>query len=369
MLSLVAPVLAQKSDFGYNIGDPSPAYPWRNELEPPILNNPTCYIGKDSIPVFTKRSENSATCSGDMYIVRGNKDEDIFIDLQGETLHKPLLTQSGNNIIVLNGVIDMQTPPGCESGALDYNPRDKSAGKSLMPRVPASRLLGFGNYGVSWVEGMLFLANGHQTDVIVANSGEGRKQTPEDALLRREHYVVNTRAEGWEGTKAYLHGDFIQSQAQIAKGIYIENVTALSAYQWIIFGAKKVWVKNYYVDIDPTYGYDDPETDLGPGLKNYVSGIQTNASNEYYKNIHFRLPNGSSTGTGNFGPNPNRVDPRAPKSHDTTAIPDKELHRIPGDASTLSINPPPVKAVDFAPREHVGKHYESPFTYNYCQAQ
>ena len=339
---------------------------WNNKLSPPVLNNPTCYLGKQSLPVFTKKAENSAACSGEMFIVRGREDEDIFIDLQGDILHKPLLTQSGRNIIVMNGVIDINTPEGCNIGDLDYSPKDKTLGTNIMPRVPASRLLGFGNYEKSWVEGILFLANGHQTDVIVANSGEGRKQSAEDALSRREHFVVNTRAEGWEGTKEYLHGDFIQSQAQIAKSIKIENITALSAYQWIIFGSNEVWVRNYYADIDPKYGYDDPQSDIGPGLKNYVTGIQTNALLEHYENIHFRLPNGGSAGTGNFGPNPNRVDPRAPAHHDSSAVPDYELHRIDGDASTLNVNPPPVESVDFAPFDAVGSHYTSPFTYEYC---
>lgn len=340
---------------------------WDNKLKPPELVNPTCFIGEASLPVFTKKAENSAACEGEMYLIQADKEEDVFIDLQGEVLKKPLLTRSGRNIIVMNGVIDLDVIEGCDVGDLQYAPKDPSLGKSIMPRVPGSRMLGFGNYQVSWVEGMLFLANGHQTDVMIANSGEGRTQTAEDAANRREHFVVNSRAEGWEGTKEYLHGDFIQSQAHNAKSLKVENVTALSAHEWIIFGTNDVWVRNYYADVDPTYGYDDPDSDRGPGLKNHVTGVQTNAATEYYENIHFRLPNGGPYGSGNFGPNPNRFDPRAPAGHDVTAIPDDNLHWIEGDAADFAGNPPPVEEVDFAPTSNVGQNYISPFKYNYCR--
>ncbi len=339
---------------------------WDNTLKPPMLENPQCFIGADSLPVVTKRAENDAACEGKMYAIVSEPDEDVFVDLQGETLTIPLVTMGGRNVIVMNGTIDLEVQPGCDVGDLEYWPKSPSLGKNIMPRPPSSRMLGFGNYQTSWVEGMLFLANGHQTDVIVANSGNGFAQTAEDSLLRREHVVVNSRAEGWEGTKEYLHGDFIQSQKRIEKALRIENVTALSAHQWITFGSNEVWVRNYYADVDPVYGYDNPESDIGPGLVNYMTGVNTNAPIEHYENIHFRQPNGGVYGTGNFGPNPNRFDPRAPEGHDPNAVPDMELHWYAGNAADYQGNPPPIAEADFAPRSRVGSGYESPFTYEYC---
>lgn len=337
---------------------------WDNRLQPPALNDPTCYIGVGSLPEATSGG-NAILCQGPYYRIVASQNEDIYVDLQGATITQPLNVIGGRNIIIVNGTIDIQTAPGCAAGDLDFSNNDSTP--SAHPRIPTGGALRWSNYQVAWIEGMCIMVNGHEADAMISSTGDGFVQSQADAFERREDYIINTRVQGMEGVIAGLHGDVYQNQFRAIKSLYFENVTGLAAYNGMIHqgngGPNNLLLdaRNYYYDFDPVYSndgtFDDPTQ--GPA-------IFTDAEVQNYENICYRNANGSWQGAFDQFNGVQYHDPSLNISSGS-AVPNSAFTQIAGDVTTSANNPPPVADCDFAPKSMLGANYVSPFDHPYCR--
>ena len=362
---------------------PQPAT-WTNTLSPPTLTAPTVQVGLAGIPEATWQGS-SVDAQGTYHRLEATPGQDLIVDLRGVTLTQPLhIVGQARNVVVLGGLFDMQTPADGAPGTKDQSATDATR-KNAHPRLQSNRALHIACTHTSWVEGAHFKLNGLAAHAVVTRLGEA--QTAADGHANRRVYLVNTRAEGMEGTLSGIRGGLLTNEGAAGEDAYhslwLENLECLSSFDGVVFKdwtsalpLTSVYVRQAYFDLDPTYATDQmsalpredrpdfvggPFIEAAPGLANWdVQGLSHRNMNDgtepqaaYVDTSGAMTPVFATQDVDGVALNP---------VGETTA----GAQLIPGTQDDYkSVNPPgTLPSTQHAPADEVGAQYDTPFDYS-----
>lgn len=360
-----------------------PTPTWTNTLSPPALETPVVQVGVAGIPEATWPS--SATdAQGTYYRLEAASGRDLIVDLRGVTLTKPLhVVGDAKNVVVLGGLFDMQTPADGAVGAKDQSSASATL-KNTHPRLQSNRALHIACTHTSWVEGAHFKLNGHDADAVVTRLGAN--QTAADGHLNRKVYLVNTRAEGIEGTLSGYQGDLLENKGEVGldayDSLYVENVECLTSFNGITFhdwtsalGLRAVYVRDFYFDLDPTYATDQTSALPLADRPDFVGGVSIKAAPglggwDVQGLSHRNMSDGTTPQAAYIDTTEPATEVYAEQDIDGVSLtPVGETTTgavlIPGTQDTyMSVNPPgTLTQTQHAPADKVGAQYISPFDY------
>lgn len=322
-------------------------------------------------------------------------DYDIFIDLDGMILTKPIMVYGGRHCIIKNMQIRLDPVGGCGIGEKRNGQLGPSNVVTEHPRIPGNRCVGVWNFGTTFVDGGWFRMQGHEGDIFVTNSGVygSTKQSDQDAVDGREFVFVNLRAEGYEGTRGQdttsgsqsrtddgIHGDLAHNQDKSHKSMRFENVVNLASYNGITQqkrGSKNnqhLSLRNFTHDLDPVYGNDQRMDGDGDTRPDGMGGpaFTTRAEKvDVLGQCYFRNPRSDFLAFGIHNGNDNDYPVKTywwdPDDHasGTGHIAMSNITRIPGDSSNFNDgNHDMPAAANFVP-EAWAADYRSPWQSEY----
>lgn len=361
----------------------TPVPAWTNTLSPPALTTPVVQTGVMGIPEATWPGS-TLDAEGSYYRLEAEAGRDLIVDLRGVTLTKPLhIVGDARHVVVLGGLFDMQTPADGAPGTKDQSSASATL-KNTHPRLQSNRALHIACTHTSWVEGAHFKLNGHDADAVVTELGA--TQVAADGHVNRRVYLVNTRAEGIEGTSLGYQGDLLENQGQVGEdayhSLYVENVECLTSYNGIMFhnwtsalGLSSVYVRDFYFDLDPTYATDQTSVLPPEDRPDFVGGVSIQASpglaNWDIQGLRFRNMNDGAA------PQAAYIDATEPATpvyaeQDIDGLSLNPVGQttpgavlIPGTQDDYqSVNPPgSLTQTQHTPPNKVGAQYMSPFDY------
>lgn len=371
---------------------------WDNNESPPVLN-----ISK--IKRFLSVSDlQSSSWVSDGYNCGGANtvwrisvpiDHDIFIDLDGVILTKPLMVYGGRHCIIKNLQIRLEPVGGCGIGEKRNGQLGPSNVVTEHPRIPGNRCLGIWNFGTTFVDGGWFRMQGHEGDIFVGNTGVygSTTQSDQDAVDDRKMIFVNMRTEGYEGTRGQdttsgsqsrtddgIHGDIFHNQDKSHNSAIFENIVNLSSYNGITQqkrGSKNnqlLRLRNFTHDIDPNYGADQrmggdgdtrPDGMGGPAFVTRAETVEV-LGQCYFRQIYDTFQAfGIHNGNDNAYPVKTYFWDDNDRSSSTGNIAMSNINRIPGDITNFKDgNHDMPSAANFAPESWVS-NYQSPWQSEY----
>lgn len=318
---------------------------WDNIYQPPKLNNPIV-IRTAAQLTAAKMVAYNLVCAGDIYRVRAGA-RDVYIDLSGQPPIKiPLLIESEGNVIVRGVTIELEEQPGCGPGMLPNKPEAEYPNSNVKARPPTGRAVGISVKGIAWLEGLHIKFGGQNGDCVVWNAPR-YVGAFNDYNLASAYFFVNSRCDNYDGHGVSeigdsLHADLFQNQVGAPGELYFENVVAVSGNEGIINhpGTRVLGLRNFSYIEDTNY--QEGPVSWGPLLATHVPDENLKISNVW----------DNAPGPSVWGPH------NGPQPANWRFVPwNARKAGIPAHPEITAGIPP----ADFAPHEHIGEYYSTPF--------
>jgi hypothetical protein len=255
---------------------------WDVKYTPPSMSGPReIEIPRDLTPV--QWPAYSVLCSGKIYQIKLNDDEDAIIRFKGSApLRYPLWVDGGRNVRLIGLHMDLEVQPGCGVGELP----NIGGGPNVHPRVPGGIALRLEQWRTSFVEGAYLDLKGTESDCFVIRNPDSMSASV--ARSQRDIVIQNSACHGISGLGLSdigdgIHGDILQNQGDdVMRRVIVENLTARSASEGIVLhenqgyaGAVEFVLRRFDYSFDSRYTaktkYDGP---WGLALHGFAENFQ-----------------------------------------------------------------------------------------------